>query len=132
MKTKVVIIGPSLESLLQISLLLDKRSYSIFVIEAKEPVGRLLLDGTGDPDAVVLHLTGSENVVDLRRLFDVLPHTRFLFLVKQLPLHAAVARIIASNGSTVLRSDESPVFAVATLVALLVGEAEHRPGSLRA
>jgi hypothetical protein len=132
MKTQVLITGPSLEALLQLSLLLDKRFYSVFVIEAKQPVRRLLVEGAGDPEAAVVHLMGNENVVELRRLFEAFPHTRFLFLVSQLPLHAAEARIIAANGSTVLRRDESPVFIAATLVALLAARFERRPDRLGA
>jgi hypothetical protein len=128
----VLLAGPSLDPLLQLSLLLDKRFYSVFVIEAKHPVRRLLLEGAGDPDAAVIHFVGGEDIVDLRRLLDAFPHTRFLFLVPQLPIRAAHARLIDRSGSTVLRSSESPLFVAATLVALMAETAPRRPDSLGA
>jgi hypothetical protein len=132
MKTQVVIAGPVLDALLELSLLLDKRFYSVFVIEAQHPVRRLLLEGAGDPDGAVVHLLGNENVVELRRLLEAFPSTRFIFLVAQMPLHAAAARMVGEHGSTVLRRDELPVFIMATLVALLAPRAVHRSDNVGA
>jgi hypothetical protein len=119
MKKQIVIAGPAMSSLVELSLLLDKSEYSVFLIESKRPTQRLLLEGAGDPEAIVVFQTGEENVVDTRRLLEVYRGSRVLFLTQQFPPHAAEARIINQYGATVLRQDERPLFIIATLIALM-------------
>jgi hypothetical protein len=118
-KKQIVIAGPVMSSLVDLSLLLDKSTYSVFLIEARRPTQRLLVEGAGDPDAMVVYLSGEENVVDLRRLLDAYPGTRFLFLAPAFPPHAAISRIAMRYGATLLRQEEGPLVVVATLVALM-------------
>lgn len=118
MRTQVVLAGPHLPALLELSLLLDKASYSVYAIESKSPVERLL-EGGVEAEAAVVHLNGRENVGDLQRLFDCFPETRFILLADEFPPRAALARLVHRNASAILRAQEQPVFVVATLVAML-------------
>ncbi len=119
MKKQIVIAGPDMSSLAELSLLLDKSEFSVFLVESRRPTERLLLEGAGQPEAMVIYQTGDENVVDLRKLLDAYEGSRILFLALRFPPHPAEARIINQYGATVLRHDERPLFIIATLIALM-------------
>ena len=113
----VALAGPDLTAMLELSAQLGV-SMSPTVIEAPQPVQSLLRQPV-HAAAVVLQLTGSENVVDLRALLQSHQGIRFMFLAPSFPPHAAVARIIAEYGGTVLPAQGASIIAAATLVALL-------------
>jgi hypothetical protein len=117
-RRRVTLIGPELGPLLELSLLIDKQEYGVYVIEARHPVERLL-DGAGNSDAAIVRLSGDENVVDLRRALDAFTGDVMVLLAPSLPVRAAMARIMTAYGATVLRADEPPLFIVATLIALM-------------
>jgi hypothetical protein len=118
-KKQIVIAGPAMSALVELSLLLDKSTYSVFLIEARRPTDRLLLEGAGDPEAIVVYLNGEENVVDIRRLLDAYADARCLLLVPDFPPSPAISRIAASFGAALMRQSESPLVVVATLVTMM-------------
>ena len=71
MRTQVVLAGPHLPALLELSLLLDKASYSVYAIETQCAVDRLL-EGASDPDAAVVQ-PGIEIIDERGRPYRPLP-----------------------------------------------------------
>jgi hypothetical protein len=120
MKRQIALFGPALAPLLELSLLLDKHEYSVFVVEAKRPIERLL-EGATSTDALIVYLSGDENVVDLQRALDASTGDVVIFLAPHFPMRAALARIMNKYGATVMRGDERPLFIIATLIALMTG-----------
>jgi hypothetical protein len=119
MKREVVILGPNLADLVDISVQLGPASYTTVVAETPSPFAYLTKAGTPDSDGVILKLNGRENVADFRSLLERFPRTSFVFLASEFPPHAAVARVVSQYSAAILRASESPLAIVATLVALI-------------
>jgi hypothetical protein len=119
-KKRMIIACRRLASALELSLQVDKSQYSVVIVEAEKPLTRVLDDSTS-PDAAIVELTGRENAAELAGLLDGHAQTRFVFLASEFPPHAAIARIVRRNGSTILRREDEPIFVVANLIALLAG-----------
>jgi hypothetical protein len=114
----VLLAGQCLSDLLTLTAL-NPREWCYEVIETDRAVEALIRPPCPQADIAVVCLTGRENVGDLTRLLDGCPDTRFLFLYPAFPPSAALARLISRHRGVILRSSETPVVIVATVVALL-------------
>ena len=72
-----------------------------------------------DTDAVVLFLTDSDNVFELRELLSKFATQAFVLVDANNPPRAALARLADSFGAALARADEGPVIVTATLTSLL-------------
>jgi hypothetical protein len=113
----VVLVGADVDRLMALSLALGARAYEVTILRSDEP----LLDALsypGAPAAMLVSLTGHENVAEIRALLSARPATRFLLLTPRRPPSAAVARIVRTHGDVILPVDEPDLIVVATLIAV--------------
>jgi hypothetical protein len=113
----VVIAGDDLPRLMSLAAGIRSAFSVTWTIETNRPIERLL-DLAAPPAAVVLYLTGRENVADIRFLAARFPSTAFIFMSREWPPHAAMARA-AAVGGVVLRRNESAIVVSAALISLL-------------
>jgi hypothetical protein len=118
-KREVLILGPSLPELVDISVQLGPASYTTIVAETRAPFEYMSPPGGQAPDGVIMKLNGRENVAEFRSLLNRYPRTSFVFLAAEFPPHAAIARVVSQHSAAILRASESPLAIVATLIALI-------------
>jgi hypothetical protein len=116
LQTAVLLVGEQLPALVDIALQFDPASYATVVVQSARPLEHLLQPHSTEPAGVILALTGGENVADLQALLNAYPQTTFVFLAPAFPPRAAVARVVAEHGASILRASESPLTIVATMV----------------
>jgi hypothetical protein len=118
MKSEVVIVGEALPPLVEVSRLLNPSSYAISIIQAERPVDYLLQRRSHQPEGVIAWLAGNENVADFRAVCSANPKGTLIFLAASFPPRPAIARVVNEYHGAILRTTESPLTIVATLVAL--------------
>ena len=119
MRPIVLLAGEDLQQLFNVVIDLSPKTISPMVLESEYPVASLLKRPAPEADVAIVGLDNRTNVVELRELFAAHPETHFIFLEPEFPPHAAVARIVTSNGGVILRSYESPVVIAATMIGML-------------
>ena len=123
-KQEVLLAGGDLVRLSEIAQLL-RGSVVVTLLEEANPVESLLLR-EASPEAAVVWLNADENVWEIGTLLQTHATTRFVFLARELPLRAAIARVIYRAGGVVLRAADNSLIIVATLTALLAHSADAR------
>jgi hypothetical protein len=119
MKPVVLLAGPDLTRLAEISACFDPMSCALVLAPSGEPVRALVTTAPCDnPVAAVVELTGNENIAELEELLARYPRTAFVLLLDEMPPHAAVVRATARQAAFLDRR-ESTLTISATLVALM-------------
>jgi len=118
-KREVLILGPTLPELVDMSVQLGPASYTTIVAETRAPFEYMSPPGGQAPDGVIMKLNGRENVADFRALLYRHPSTSFVFLAEEFPPRASIARVVAQHSAALMRASESPLAIVATLIALI-------------
>jgi hypothetical protein len=119
MKQEVIIAGRDLRSLAALALGLGGGFGSPSLVESPHPVDDLAHRPRPEASAIVVYLTGKENVGDLLSMFRANSASRFLLLAPSYPPDGAVARVVAQYRSAILPAEASCVVVMATLIALL-------------
>jgi hypothetical protein len=127
---EVVIVGSSEPALMNLALAFRGTPYEITAAEQTRAIRAAMRFAMRHPAAMVVSLDGKENVAEIRELLSASPRTRFLFLLPQMPPRAALSRIVNTCGAVILSADESPIVVVATLIALLSGDAPPENGGM--
>jgi hypothetical protein len=110
---------------MSVAVSLRSTPYSVTFVDAGSSG---LADAVGHgtpPVAAVVELTGTETVVELRDMLQRWPATRCLFVVRNMPLSATLARIAKQHGGVILAKDEPPIVITATLIAMMLGTSTH-------
>jgi hypothetical protein len=110
--------------MLHLSMDLGPVNLAPTIVETSRPV----LDvtrRTHATDVAIVYLTGHENVAELRLMLEAHPDTGFVLLTGSFPPDAAVARVVAQHGGTVLARHEPSVVIAATAVALAARRAQR-------
>jgi hypothetical protein len=118
-KTEILMVGDRLGPLMEVSRQLDRHAYAVSIAEAARPLDYLLDHRSRQPTGVVVRLAGNENVAAFRAVGAAYPETSFVFLAPRFPPRPAIARVVAQYHGAILRSNESPLTTVASLVALI-------------
>jgi hypothetical protein len=128
MKDEIVIIERDRRPLMELVVALRGTPYEITAVESAQPMSAASKLAGERPTAMIVALTGKENVAEMRGLIDSCPRTQLLFLVPEMPPSAAISRIVRSAGGALLSREEAPIVVVATLISLLAREAAGQPG----
>ncbi len=116
---QIVIVHGDYHALMELTVALSEMRYRVTSAESRTALDTARQLARIDPAAMVVALDGSENVAEMRALLSIGRWTKFVFLVPEMPPHAALARVVNAHGSAILWKEESPVVIAATLVALL-------------
>jgi hypothetical protein len=119
MRNHLRIIGESLRDIAGLSPMFNRQEFTVTVSETPAPIDYLLGDSGRPSEAVIVLLSGRENIADVLSLHACHPRTSFMYLAPQFPPSAAFARVVARNGGAILRATESPVVIAASLISLL-------------
>jgi hypothetical protein len=119
MRNHVQIVGESLSKISGLAFLFNTSEFAVTVSETASPFDYLLTALPRRPEALIVSLTGRENIADLLSLHAGYPESAFVFLARQFPPSAAAARVVARHGGAILRETESPLVIAATMVMLL-------------
>jgi hypothetical protein len=119
MRNHLRIIGESLGDIAGLASPFNPREFAVTVSETPAPSEYLLGDSDRPCEAVIVLLSGRENIADVLSLHACHPATSFLYLAPQFPPSAAFARVVARNGGAILRATESPVVIAASLISLM-------------
>jgi hypothetical protein len=119
MRNHVQIVGESLGDVAGLASTFNPREFAVTVSENPAPIEYLLGDSGRSPEAVIVLLSGRENIGDVLSLHARHPATSFLYLSPQFPPSAAFARVVARDGGAILRATESPVVIAASLISLM-------------
>jgi hypothetical protein len=117
MNGEIVLAGPDVGQLIDLSLALRGKQYEVSILHAHQPLAEVMKQHRA-PAAIVMVMCERENVADLRALMSRWPTTAVLVLTPDRPPAAAIARIVRSFGCAVLPADEPNVVVVATVIAL--------------
>jgi hypothetical protein len=118
-RPEVVIVESDMHLLMEHVVAFRGMSYEITAAESRRPVRAACRLVRGTPAAMIVELSGAENVVDIRTLLSFAGDVPVLLLTHDMPPSAAVARIVRSHGGEIMGLDQAPIVLVATLVALL-------------
>jgi hypothetical protein len=124
MKDELVLIGPDLPYLVELSILLRGLNRNLTIQDSAKPLAAALLRPFGEPQAAIVCLTGIENVADVRALLTSHPQTRFLFLSKAAPPRAPLAHAIHECGGQILPVSEPAIVVAATLISMIARRSE--------
>jgi hypothetical protein len=119
MRSHIQIIGESLREIAGLVSLFNPNEFAVTISEAPVPFEHLLAGPAGPPEAIIIRLTGKENIADFLSLHALYTKSAFVYLAAQFPPPAAVARVVARNGGVMLSVTESHLVTAATLIALM-------------
>jgi hypothetical protein len=119
MSGTLVIAGKELSDLAALAVEMGRSLGSPVLVETSTPVDDLTKTPRREASALVVFLTGRENVGDLLSMFRANRGVPALLLSPSYPPDGAVARIVAQNLSTVLPAGTPALLIAATVVALL-------------
>jgi hypothetical protein len=118
-KSEILFIGQEMTPLVEVSRQLDSSDFAISIARVPRPFDYLLRHRTVRAAGAVVRLSAHENVADYRAVCPAFPETAFVFLSDSFPPSPAVARVVEEYHGAVLKSVESPLAIVATLIALI-------------
>ncbi len=118
MRDTILLVGSSFDRMISLSVALQGKSYDVAVVHAPGNALERAAACALRPQAMLVTLDGTENVVDVRALMSRLPQTRVLVLTPDCPPSAALARIVRSHGGAILSADDADIVVVATLIAM--------------
>lgn len=118
MRDAMMLVGSDFERMIRLSVALHGKSYDVTVIQATSNAVAEATACVFHPKVMLVTLEDGENVADVRALMSSRPETRILFLTPYRPPSAALARIVRSQGGTILSADDADVVVVATLIAM--------------
>jgi hypothetical protein len=118
-KSDILMVGEELGQLVEVSRQLDGSAYAISIAQAPRPFDYLLKHRSRHPEGVIVRLDGNENVADFRAVCSAYPETTLVFLTARFPPRPAVARVVDQYHGAILRSTESALTIVASMVALM-------------
>ncbi len=128
---QLVVVHYDYRALMRLTAALGEMRYSVISAESEDVLPTALRLANDQPAAMIVGLRGDENVADIRELLAKASNKGVLFLVREPPPRAALARVINAYGSAILREDEAPIVMASTLVALLTtredGESSFSP-----
>jgi hypothetical protein len=127
---ELIIIDNDRQDLMRLVVAFRGTPYRVTAVESAQPLQAATRLARREPAALVVLLSGRENVVDMRTLVEACRRTRLLFLVAEMPPSAAMARIVRSAGGLILSASESPIVIVATLITMLTHETAGQRGSI--
>jgi hypothetical protein len=117
MNGEIVLAGPDVGRLIDLSIALRGKQYEVSILHAHQPLAEAMKQHRA-PAMMVIATCEHENVADLRALLSRWPETAVVVLTPDRPPGAAIARIVRSFGGAVLPADEPNVVVVATVIAL--------------
>ncbi len=117
MKTSLVLVSRSYERLTSLSLRLSGPEHNVTLIHAKDVLSEASACPV-EPNAMLVELQGTENVVALRALLERFETARILFTVPDIPASAAVARLVRSHRGALLSCEEPDIVTTATLISM--------------
>jgi hypothetical protein len=118
-RSDILLVGEEMAPLVEVSLQLDRAAYAISIALVRCPLDYLLQHPSRQPDGVIVLLTGNENVADFRAGCAAYPESTLVFLANHFPPRPAIARVVDQYYGAILRTTESPLTIVASLVALM-------------
>ena len=118
MKTHLLLAGSHLRRLAEISSMLDPTEYGHVIAQTRRPLPYVCGHSGPWPDGAIVELAGTETLTEFVELRERCPTSCFVFLVDQMPPHAAVARAVGAQG-VFLDRRESTLTISATLISLL-------------
>ena len=122
----LVIVHYDYRALMRLTAALGEMRYDVTSAESPDVLQTALRLTKDEPASMILGLRGNENVVDVRELlcaaseYDV----RLLFLVREPPPRAPLARVVRAHGAAILGEGEAPIVIASTLVAMTTREVQ--------
>lgn len=116
---RVIIVDSDPRELMELTVALNAMRFGVTAIEPLVPLTAATRLARQCPAAMVVALSGDENLAEVRSLLERAHQTKIVFLVPAMPPKAALVRIVNEHGATVLAQEEAPLVLAATLVALL-------------
>jgi len=126
-RREVVIVHHDERALMTLAVAFSDGPYEVTVAEPVDTVGRARRLVARHPAAMIVALRGGELIPDIRSLLSISDRTAFLFLVPEMPPHAALARVVNAHGSAILSASEPTIVIVATLVGLIAQRSPVHP-----
>lgn len=103
---------------MSVAVSLRSTPYQLTVIDRRSSRLSSATSHAAPPAAAVVELTG-ETVVEMRELLRSWHAVRCLFVVRDMPLGAPLARIVKQHGGAILSKDEPPIVITARLIAMM-------------
>jgi hypothetical protein len=126
-RREVVIVHKDERALMTLAVALSDAPYEVTASEPADTLETARRLARHEPAAMIVALRGNELISDLRELLSVSDQTAFLFLIPEMPPHAALARIMNAHGAAILCADAPTIVIVATVVALLASRSPGKP-----
>lgn len=130
-RESVAIAGSDYDEAMTLVVALRQMGYSVIVSESRAILRTAHDLARCEPAAMVVSLSGAENVVEIRELLSIDVATRFLFLMPSMPPSAALTRLMNAHGAAIVAREDPTLLVVSTLVALLadgdLGHESRRP-----
>jgi hypothetical protein len=117
-RTHVVLAGPDLARLVEISAKLDPMDYAPVIAHTRTPLAYFAGTFNDRPEGCIAELRATDNVAEVKEALDGNPQASFVFLIEEMPPSAALAHV-AGRQAVFLARAEPAVTISATLVALL-------------
>ena len=118
-RQSIALVDSDCAELMRLAVAFGQMGYSVSAAESRAITSTARDIVRTSPAAMVVALSGTENVVEIRELLTTAPTTRFLFLLQDMPPTAALARLINAHGAAALAKDDPSLLVVSTLVAML-------------
>jgi hypothetical protein len=119
MRREIVLAARNVKDVVDLSLQFNPGEFATTFVEAESPLEPLIESAGRQAAGMIIRLTGEENYADFLALVSAYPVTCFVFLAPEFPPHAAVAKLVSRNRGTMLRTTDTPVVVVATLMSLM-------------
>jgi len=126
--SEVVIVDGDDRALFRLATAFQGTPYQITAVEPARTIRTAMRLAQRSPAAMVVSLEGTENIAEIRALFEASTRTRFLLLVPSMPPSAALSRIVHTCGAGILSSHDAPIVIVASLIALMAGDQSSEGG----